>query len=102
MHKRIAVLLLAAAMATQAAVSTTPQAVQRRDSIAALLSPTAKQKVHAIAMSIASSSAITDGTTRAAVISVFGNLQAVDMEALAFIVLMEAAQSAQDDLQAIM
>jgi hypothetical protein len=102
MHNLIAVLLLATAMVTPPSVSTTPQAVQRRDSIAALLSPSAKQKVHAIAASLASSSSITDGTTRAAIFSNFGSIGDADISALAFLVLMEASKSAQQDLQTIM
>lgn len=99
MHKLIAVLLLAAATSYK---PVNPQLVQRRDAIAANLSPSARQKLHTVATSLASAPAITDGTTNAAIISTFGNLNGADIEALAFIVLMDAAQSAQQDLATVM
>jgi hypothetical protein len=106
MHTVVAMLVLAAATSYKPSVSLTtavnPQLVQRRDAIAARLTPSAKQKLHTIATSLVTSPSITDGTTHAAITSTFGNLNGADIEALAFIVLMEAAQSAQEDLQSIM
>jgi hypothetical protein len=109
MDKVMAVLLLAAATSYKPSVSLTapvnPQLVQRRDAIAARLTPSARQKLRTIATSLAASQSITDGTTQAAITSTFGNLGSLsgaDIEALAFLVLMDAAQSAQQDLQSIM
>jgi hypothetical protein len=106
MHDLIAVLVLAAATSYKPSVSLTaavnPQLVQRRNAIAADLTPSARQKLHTIALSVASSPSITDGTTRAAITSAFGNLDGVDVEALAFIVLTDAAQSAEQDLKTVM
>src|SRR5689334_20432816 len=109
MDKVMAVLLLAAATSYKPSVSLTaavnPQLVQRRDAIAARLTPSARQKLHTVATSLAASQSITDGTTQAAITTTFGNLGNVngaDIEALTFIVLMDAAQSAQQDLQSIM
>jgi len=105
MHTVVAMLVLAAATSYKPSVSLTtpvnPQLAQRRDAIAAKLTPSARQKLHTIATSLVTSS-ITDGTTHAAITSTFGNLNGADIEALAFIVLMDASQSAQQDLQSIM
>ena len=108
MHNLTAVLLLAAA--TQPRVSVTlvspvnPALVQRRDAIAAVLSPSAKLKLHGLANTLGRSASITDGASRSAIASAFPgvNLSGADVSALAFIVMMDAAESARQDLQSIM
>ncbi|HUJ12707.1 MAG TPA: hypothetical protein VL284_02870 [Thermoanaerobaculia bacterium] len=107
MHNLIAVFLLATAASSNPSVSLTapvnPRFVQKRDAIGAKLTPSAKLKLHAIAMSMQSSNAITDGTSRSAILSTFGpNLGNADIEALAFFTLMEASDSAAQDLKSIM
>ena len=107
MHNLIAVLLVAAA--TQPKVSVplaspvNPALEQRRAAIAAVLSPSAKLKLHSAARTL-SRSAITDGTSRSAVVSAFQgvNLGDADINALAFLVMMDVAESARQDLQSIM
>jgi hypothetical protein len=98
MHNLIAMLLLATAVSP-----VNPALVQRRDAIAAKLSPSAKLKLHNIADTLGRSGAITDGTSRAAIVSAFPgvNFSSADISALTFIVLMDAAESAQHDLQSI-
>ena len=98
MHNLIAALLLATA-----ASAVNPALVQRRDAIGAVLSPSAKLKLHTLAGTLGRSAAITDGTSRAAIVSAFPgtNLSNADISALEFIVLMDAAESAQHDLQSI-
>src|SRR6266568_8760578 len=107
MHNLIAVLLVAAAAQPKVSISlvspVNPVLAQRRDAIAANLSPSAKLKLHNIANTLGRSAAITDGTSRAAIVSAFPgvNLSDGDISALTFLVLMEASQSAQQDLESI-
>jgi len=109
MHNLIAVLVLAAATSYRPYVPTAaavdPLLLQRRDAIAANLSPSARQKMHAIALSVAKSPAMGDGGVRSALTATFPNLstlEGADISALVFIVMMDAAQSMQQDLKTIM
>jgi hypothetical protein len=108
MYNLIAVFLLAAASQPNVSITlaspVNPVLVQRRDAIAATLSPSAKLKLHDIASTLGRSAAITDGTSRSAIVSAFPgvNLSDGDISALTFLVLMEASESAQQDLQSIM
>ena len=104
MHILIAALLVAAATQPKVSVSlvspVNPALTQRRDAIAAVLSPSAKLKLHGLARS----ASITAGSSRSAIVSAFPgvNLSDSDVSALAFIVMMDAAESARQDLQSIM
>ena len=108
MHNLIAVLLVAAAaqpnVSIKLAAPVNPALVQRRDAIAAVLSPSAKLKLHGVAKTLGGSASITDGASRAAIVSAFPgvNLSDADISALTFIVMMDAAESAQQDLHSIM
>ena len=107
MHNLIAVLLVAAATQPKVSISlaspVNPALTQRRDAIAAVLSPSAKLKLHSIASTLGGS-AITDGASRSAIVSAFPgvNLGDGDVTALTFLVMMDAAESARKDLQATM
>ena len=98
MHNLFAGLLLAAAAAI------TPAAIQHRDAIASKLSPTARLKLQNVATSLRQSPTISEVSARAAILSAFpgANLGAADIDALMFVVMMDAAQDAQKDLNAIM
>jgi hypothetical protein len=77
-------------------------AAKTHDQLAANLSPSAKSKVQSTALSIKTSTNITDAAGRAAVSAAFPGLNDSDIQALMFIVMMEASGSAQQDLQDIM
>ena len=108
MHNMIAVLLLATAPHPNVSISLSapvdPALAQRRDAIAASLSPSAKLKLHNIAMSLPNSPAgITDGTSRSAIVSAFPGvkLNDSDVNSLVFVVMMENAESTRQDLKAL-
>ena len=75
MHNLIAVLLLATASHPNVSVSLStpvnPALVPRRDVAAANLSPSAKLKLHNVAISLRNSLGITDGASRSAVAAAF-------------------------------
>jgi hypothetical protein len=104
MYNLIAVVLLAAASQPKVSISlaspVNPVLAQRRDAIAAVLSPSAKLKLHGLARS----ASITDGSSRSAIVSAFPgvNLGDGDISALTFLVLMDASESARQDLQSIL
>lgn len=109
MYIVIAVLLLATAPRANVSVSLSapvnPALVQRRNVIAASLTPSAKLKLHNVAMSLLKSPAgITDGISRSAVTSAFPgvNFGDADINAVMVIVMMEVAESARADLKAMM
>jgi hypothetical protein len=108
MYNLIAVVLLAAASQPKVSITlaspVNPVLAQRRDAIAATLSPSAKLKLHNIANTLGRSAAITDGTSRSAIVAAFPgmSLSDCDISALAFIVMMDAAESARQDLQSTM
>jgi hypothetical protein len=108
MHNLFLALLLATAVQPRVSVSLAarvdPAAQLKHDEIASELSPSAKSKLQNVVSTLRSSSAITDGTSRAAVASAFpiGSLAGADIEALVFYVMMEAANGAEQDLRSIM
>ena len=75
MHNLIAVLLLATAAHPNVSVSLSapvnPALVQRRNVIAASLTPSAKLKLHNVAISLRDSLGMTDGASRSAVAAAF-------------------------------
>ena len=77
-------------------------AAKTHDQIAANLTPSAKSKVASAVASIRTTSNITDTAAKTAVSSAFPGLGDSDIQALTFIVMMEASNGAQQDLQNIM
>jgi len=108
MQSILLVLMLSVASQPKVSVSLAapvdPALTRKHDQIASKLSPTAKLKLHTIATSFKTMNSITDGTSRAAIVSAFPgtNLGDADIDALTIIIMMEASKSANEDLKAIM
>ena len=108
MHNLIAVLVLAAAsrnVSVSLSAPVNPALVQRRNAIAANLTPSAKLKLHNVALSLGNSSAaITDGTSRAAIASAFPGVSFgdADINALVLLVMMEVTEDTRADLKTML
>ena len=108
MHNVIALLLLATASHPNVSVSLSapvnPALVQRRNVIAASLTPSAKLKLHNVAISLRDSLGMTDGASRSAVAAAFPgvNFADADINTLMFLVLMDVTEDARADLKATM